>query len=610
MLHTLILLLLIVRRSYYWLVNPPMNANEPCPASSVPTYDIAITPTNEETITEESASLSLYAPSQINSHSFIFRLPTEILESTFIDCARDYYNEDSGPRTPTVPPWVNVSYICRHWRNVALNCPALWSYLFVTSERWTKELLTRSKEAPLKLHEHPGLPYPFSLAFCFQEPVTNHVERIQELHLHIPEDWNVAGYFSLLSSPAPRLQNLRITMEKRSSEWSSILFNGDTPALRTLELSRCPVPWYSFKLNSLTILSLHRVPVQFQQNTEDFLATLGGMQDLKHLYLDSTLGSATGFLSSAAFRTFRKITLPRLSRLWIASPLSTIIALLSCVNIPLKAEVRLECYSERGTPRDDFAPLTSLLAQRLGTFKDHTAFSPTIRSLDIEISCVSTILVFGATERNFNSTVSVSGMNWDCNVPLQIFIPFNYGDRSITPNKRENNICDICCSLPLTSVQSLHVVPPQFSLGFWRTILGHLRDLRRLKLSQGDMPLADLVSILSPTPRSHTDSDNQDVHANYGLDSMLAPALEELELYRIQFGLEPPSECDGDTRATNVQSLFNALSSRKESRGQLTMAQCVAKDDDHKVALDMVGKWEGGHFYVVEEHSRRWMTPK
>ncbi|KAF8559425.1 hypothetical protein OG21DRAFT_1562360 [Imleria badia] len=150
------------------------------------------------------------------------------------------------------------------------------------SPRWTEELLVRSEQAPLKLHVHLGFSYPLasSLEFCFAEPVTNHVERIQELDLRIPPldlECNEAHFLSKLSSPAPRLRHpgLKISISIISSEWNSVLFHGDTPALRTLVLSNCPLPWYSFKLNGLATLILYDVvPLQFRQNMEDFLATL------------------------------------------------------------------------------------------------------------------------------------------------------------------------------------------------------------------------------------------------------------------------------------------------------------------------------------------------
>lgn len=62
------------------------------------------------------------------------------------------------------------------------------------------------------------------------------------------------------------------------------------------------------------------------------------MQDLTELYLNDVLASAAGFLPSTVFRTFQKFSFPHLSRFLINALLMTVIALLSCVNIPLDTE--------------------------------------------------------------------------------------------------------------------------------------------------------------------------------------------------------------------------------------------------------------------------------
>jgi hypothetical protein len=70
---------------------------------------------------------------------------------------------------------------------------------------------------------------------------------------------------------------------------------------------------------------------------------LSYIPDLIHLYLEDALAGAPSFLSSSAFNISQKIYLPHLSRLWTVAPLSTVtIPLLSCVNIPLSTQVRLE----------------------------------------------------------------------------------------------------------------------------------------------------------------------------------------------------------------------------------------------------------------------------
>ena len=307
-------------------------------------------------------------------------------------------------------------------------------------------------------------------------------------------------YFSKLSSPAPRLQNLKLSTESDWSEWSLVLFNGDTPALRTLELSCCPLPWYSFKLGGLIILSLYRVPVRFQENIEEFLATLRCMQNLQHLYLDSAPRSAAGFLSSAVYQTFRKIDLPRLSRLWVAAPLLTAVALLSCVHIPLKTEIRLQLRCEGTSSPDSYAPFLSFLAQRFDMSDDQTPFRPKIRSAVVKYTSRNHgDLRLSASEHDCDVTGCPSNFEWDCNIPLKIEI------RSRPPMTIDSHhiITDICCSLSLLNVCSLHVIDPPLSLALWRKAFGCLHELRYLKLSQGGMP--NLAPMLSLIPYSCTE---------------------------------------------------------------------------------------------------------
>ncbi|KAF8555400.1 hypothetical protein OG21DRAFT_1496349 [Imleria badia] len=552
---------------------------------------------NEEIITTKTVSSDLYA--ETSSLSFIFRIPTETLEDIFIQQTRDYHGENGSHPTPTLPSWVNVSYVCRHWRNVALNCATLWTYLFIMSPRWTEELLARSKKAPLKLHVDPHHGHG-SEAPCVVGQVMNHVERIQELRLSL----SLLGWenqlYSKLSSPAPNLQCLRICAPNASPEWvlPSVLFDGDTPALRTLELSCCPVAWYSLKLSRLTALSLFHIPPRLQQNTEELLATLRCMQDLTQLYLHRALASAAGFLSSTVFHTFQKFNLPHLSRLYLAAPLSTIVAMLSCVNIPLKTEIRLESPSEHGSSLGDYAALCSLLAQRYNTSGDQAPFIPTIRSLVFNIWSGAMALTFSALEHD-DFAFSVPPSKWGCGIPLQTRLNF---DESMPASITDRIISDVCCSLPLTNVETVRVIEPPVSSTFWRKILGHLPNLRYLKLSEGRMP--DLASVLSLT--HHGDTEKEGGYTDRGPGRVLAPILEELELEDIDFfSSSLPEGLTMDPPTADVQSLIGALSSREESQGRLCVAYCqVYKDNCIDAKLDMVGRWENGQFHVVEERLR------
>ncbi|KAF8437220.1 hypothetical protein L210DRAFT_602369 [Boletus edulis BED1] len=543
-------------------------------ASSHRTYDMvmmaAIERMNEGigVIRQTSASSNLYV--QTKPPCSIHCLPTEILEAIFIYCACEYHDTTTGKPIPTAPSWVNVSCVSRRWRTVALNCHILWTYLFITSPRWTEELLARSKQAPLKLCVDTGFHWENWLDSV--EQVMDHVERIQQLQLCISKSFENHHIISKLTSPAPCLQILELSVECFSSDWPSLPFGGNTPSLRTLVLSGCPVPWYSFKLSGLKHLILKQIPVEFQQNTAEFLATLSCMQDLTLLHLHNALASATGFLSSTTFHTFQKFNLSHLSRLMISAPLSTIIALLCCVNIPLKAMVVLDCgIEENFSSPAHYALLYPLLAQRFSLSEDWAFNRPTIRSLNITSHWHYADVIFSTSDRE-PSVVNhwdVSELEWDCNIPLQIILSFSY---SMTRRNIERIVSRICCSIPLPDVQRVRACSPPLSATFWMDVLSHLQGLRSLKLSRGYMP--QIASILSLAPDNRAEEGG---HQNPS--RLLAPALEELELYDILFSKAVESYHDVDRlEVADVQSLHDALSTRKDTRVRLTMTGCNGCD--------------------------------
>ncbi|KAF8437305.1 hypothetical protein L210DRAFT_3547485 [Boletus edulis BED1] len=417
----------------------------------------------------------------------------------------------------------------------------------------------------------------------------NHIERIQELHLNLPQMY-LKDHF--LSSPAPRLQNLKISVryQDEPSQVFSALFDGDTPALRTLELSCCPVPWYSFTLNGLTTLDLRSVPSQCRQNMVEFLATLSCVPDLRHLYLEDALDSTAGFLSSPEFHSFQKINLPRLSRLLIVAPLSTVIAFLACVNIPTKTEVRLDCGLENGISLHDYASLFSLVAQRFSTSTSEALSSPKFRSLVISLMSYRVALTFSPLERDCDSFDLVLQQDWGCNPPLKIRVSWFMSN---TGWDLDCILGDISSFVPLMDVQSVHVINPPVLPTIWRSALGHLQNLRYLKLSSGDLP--DLAPVLSLTDLTTSEgAEGQGGRTNRNPDRMLAPALEELELCNISFWKRTQkNKCPVD-----VQALCDALATRKGSSGQLTIIDAL------NVSIGQVSPGEGHqHGWTLEEWS-------
>ncbi|KAF8555389.1 hypothetical protein OG21DRAFT_913560 [Imleria badia] len=382
------------------------------------------------------------------------------------------------------------------------------------------------------------------------------------------------------------------------TQGTPLLFDGETPALHTLVLTACPTQWYSLNLTRLTRLSLRYIPNHYQQDTADFLSMLGCLQDLTYLYLEDededVPSRASSFLSSMAFKSFQNFSLPHLSLLHINAQPLMIIAFLSCVNVPMQTEVSLGVHPGSF---DEYAQISSFLARRLGMFQDQALSSPKIRSLVIASEPSTqwrwtrgTNLAFSASERECHSFISPSSMMWGCNLPLQIHLEFG---TLTTTSDRDRIISHICCPIPFPNVRSVHVLNPPSSSAFWMHVLGHLQDLQYIKLVTGDMP--DLASVLSVTPRDYTVD-----HPDRDPNQIFAPAMEELELYELAFQTMVERDID-PLKVAGVQSLCDALATRKEPRGRLTMTRCTVRNPDgQKKQFDMKGGWEGGRFHVVE----------
>lgn len=82
-----------------------------------------------------------------NSVSWPNRLPPEILSQIFILVAS--YSRSRYGREDL--KWVSVTHVCRHWRQTALDCLALWTDLSFVNAEFTRVMIKRSQSAPLSV---------------------------------------------------------------------------------------------------------------------------------------------------------------------------------------------------------------------------------------------------------------------------------------------------------------------------------------------------------------------------------------------------------------------------------------------------------------------------
>ncbi|KAI0063705.1 hypothetical protein BV25DRAFT_1915172 [Artomyces pyxidatus] len=320
--------------------------------------------------TADSAAAKSILKSRLNELNPVARLNTDILYRIFESIGKDELvwgldvsSKYIGPPTSLSRRlgWIKVSYVCRAWRQTALDHPLLWRNItFRLGVHWAEELLSRSKAVPIKVTFTSGDPQTWAMPY-FAE----HLTHTQELTLYFRHP---AVQAILLQSHAPKLEMLTLDLYSRVNRLTSLptafsefswLCLDRMPCLQTLMIKN--TVWLPFAPEwaahtNLTLLHIDnsRVDVKLSQLHQGGLVdALSKMPHLEKLFFNQCLADVT--------ESGPTVTLPHLCRLTIADMVTRVasfIQRLRIVNIALK--VAFELYS---LP-DDVSILQSLMAHQ------------------------------------------------------------------------------------------------------------------------------------------------------------------------------------------------------------------------------------------------------
>lgn len=216
------------------------------------------------------------AESQVGS------LPTEILCNIFISQrAISTTRQGRGGRTIYDLRWIQVSHVCRRWREIALEYPALWAILPPVHPEWLRLMIQRSAGVPISVDlgswDVDLREYQPQLA-----EVLPQTSRLYQLALR-DVGWLVMENLAFIGPRAPILKALSIDL---TDHWASALpqhcLAQGAPRLQVLRLHNCSIQPTSKLLRELTELQLSFVPDQMNMTLDDVVTCL---QHTPHLAL-------------------------------------------------------------------------------------------------------------------------------------------------------------------------------------------------------------------------------------------------------------------------------------------------------------------------------------
>ncbi|KAI6008106.1 hypothetical protein F5J12DRAFT_826658 [Pisolithus orientalis] len=176
----------------------------------------------------------------------ISRLPSDVLEIIFDESRRVLFRW-TGFRRP-LPIEVQLSHVCRRWRQVALNTPSLWNTLRIPilhRESAIRTYLHRCNQCPLSVHLGPQLSDRRMMDVITSELMPR-IGQFRELILDTEDRQELHVLLShLVNTAAPSLQRLKITSNdpvRGQGSYPPIeIFKRGAPLLSDVRLSALPI---------------------------------------------------------------------------------------------------------------------------------------------------------------------------------------------------------------------------------------------------------------------------------------------------------------------------------------------------------------------------------
>ncbi|KAF4602508.1 hypothetical protein EYR40_005719 [Pleurotus pulmonarius] len=228
-----------------------------------------------------------------------------------------------------------ATQVCRLWRQVALDSPRVWSYIYSSAPPRLVELfLERARSAPLCLRSN---------GWARNENILTLLDRlhqVKELNLKCNSEW----WKRITSESTPLLETLALENASGPRPASTVTFSTDAfPALRHLALKH-----YICASNPTSFIPLHSLAIDCTQvmkgelpNPIDFFSALNDLPHLSSLTLTNALAQPTGPPPSLS------INLPSLTDLSIADDDIRNIGLMACITAPRIETITLCCNAEQ-----------------------------------------------------------------------------------------------------------------------------------------------------------------------------------------------------------------------------------------------------------------------
>ncbi|KAH8091674.1 hypothetical protein BXZ70DRAFT_952818 [Cristinia sonorae] len=499
---------------------------------------------------------------RINTCMTIGRIPVEILARIFFWIVVGTHDTRSSRGTR----WITITHVCRHWRQVALNTPTLWTDICVEGTvEPAATFLKRSKGAQLHIHVEMSLIAP-DIRLLHAVAAESH--RAATLSLDLEQN-RFNAMSSSFPSAFPHLRQLIVNISgdipiQTISVLTPAFFstgvdgrNTSTPALEYLKLTNLQISWANTSFPSTLRCIIFQVggmvPTDHPSLVSylDIVHALQGLPLLEVLHLRGVFRALSSPIALPP-PVEKHVQLPRLRDMALYGDPTVSIHIMDHLVIPPDCRIAMRLDGNRVPEVATYpfyaAPLRAKLADPIIPVEGKGA----LQQVAIDQSSVSFF------KRHESSIVYPH---------LLVDVIFGYRDRP--ESLPVFDLMDaVCHQLPICDVSTLVVTGWLPTNLVWEKILGAMPNIRVLRIT-GSLPRV-VLSLLGTRER-----DTVGVLPQDRLPPFLMPKLERLELHKVPFRLGEET-WDHSSFVERLCEVLSARSDAGSSPVELTITKCTS----------------------------------
>ncbi|KAJ3530627.1 hypothetical protein NMY22_g8492 [Coprinellus aureogranulatus] len=495
--------------------------------------------------------------SRYNASSSIYRLPQETLSEIFLALADDVEDDRE---------WIGITFVCRHWRTVALECTALWTALPIINAAFTDAVLPRTKDAPLSLMIDEEIHSPGIYGPLFKKVMTQ-LGRLEILELRLKSDeWALEEVLAKCAESAVLLRDLMVTFPNHGYVTSirsiPTLKKVCMPSLENIQLVHCGARWSDIHFGpGLISISLQTTVDAHRPTLSQFVNALKETQVLDVLSLTGFLPSHsqvfTAAPSSTSLPAVKRVKLQELTQLYLVDTVAAINQFFRLVQLPQVNEIQLAFC---GFVRDPHVVNSVLSSLQESWFDD--GWSPLKHRVEeLYIAGMDHKWVDGGQTWGFTiGCLSPDGSN--STLTLRVYFKDSLFSQTALFDVFNKQ-------LDLSSVTSLHFDKMPVSPADWKDTYGSLSNVQEITIDHGVACAFEFIRALQDDP---TLSRSNAYPSERPPPSPLFPSLKELRLCHMSI---PRLRNPRAERFPFASTLATMLRKRAEARYPIPLVRFI-----------------------------------